>query len=197
MTRPAHASRRGKSAHRRDMSGLKTMRRCGARTRAGTPCRAPVVTDGVRCCVHGGQRSGAPPPAMPMPGRMAPIRAPNGPAVVCSILKWNGWTPFCTAWRISFVARKGRMPTPKCGIGIRCMGLISGKRKPERGSRPSCRMPRPATMRVLKVVPDPKHLNLARRRPNRHMKFVDAAIGSTVVNNGPSTACLVAGRRVE
>ncbi|MBG06359.1 MAG: hypothetical protein CMM59_20050 [Rhodospirillaceae bacterium] len=61
MTRPAHASRRGKSAHRRDMSGLKTMRRCGARTRAGTPCRAPVVTDGVRCRMHGGQRSGAPP----------------------------------------------------------------------------------------------------------------------------------------
>jgi len=43
------------------MSGLKKVRRCGARTRAGTSCRAPAVTGGTRCRMHGGRHSGAPP----------------------------------------------------------------------------------------------------------------------------------------
>lgn len=35
--------------------------RCGARTRAGTPCRAPAVTGRRRCRLHGGAAvSGAP-----------------------------------------------------------------------------------------------------------------------------------------
>jgi glucans biosynthesis protein len=36
--------------------------RCGARTRAGTPCRAPAVKAKRRCRLHGGaKRSGAQP----------------------------------------------------------------------------------------------------------------------------------------
>ena len=36
--------------------------RCGARTRAGTPCSAPAVHGKARCRMHGGaQGSGAPP----------------------------------------------------------------------------------------------------------------------------------------
>ena len=34
--------------------------RCGARTRAGTPCRAPAVGGAGRCRMHGGAGSGAP-----------------------------------------------------------------------------------------------------------------------------------------
>ena len=35
--------------------------RCGARTRAGTPCKAPAVRGRKRCRMHGGARgSGAP-----------------------------------------------------------------------------------------------------------------------------------------
>lgn len=33
--------------------------RCGARTRAGTPCRSPAMTNG-RCRMHGGRSPGAP-----------------------------------------------------------------------------------------------------------------------------------------
>jgi hypothetical protein len=36
--------------------------RCGARTRAGAPCRAPAVAGKRRCRMHGGTKgSGAPP----------------------------------------------------------------------------------------------------------------------------------------
>ena len=34
---------------------------CGARTRAGTACRLPPVTDRTRCRMHGGSRTGAKP----------------------------------------------------------------------------------------------------------------------------------------
>ena len=33
--------------------------RCGARTRNGTPCRSPAMTNG-RCRMHGGRSPGAP-----------------------------------------------------------------------------------------------------------------------------------------
>ena len=33
---------------------LATVGRCGARTRAGAPCRKPAVTDKRRCRLHGG-----------------------------------------------------------------------------------------------------------------------------------------------
>ncbi len=34
--------------------------RCGARTRAGAPCRSPAVGGSARCRMHGGKGSGAP-----------------------------------------------------------------------------------------------------------------------------------------
>lgn len=34
--------------------------RCGARTRSGTPCRAPAISGAERCRMHGGKGSGAP-----------------------------------------------------------------------------------------------------------------------------------------
>ena len=34
--------------------------RCGARTRQGTPCRAPAMANG-RCRMHGGKLRGGPP----------------------------------------------------------------------------------------------------------------------------------------
>ena len=34
--------------------------RCGARTRRGTPCKAPAMANG-RCRMHGGPSPGAPP----------------------------------------------------------------------------------------------------------------------------------------
>jgi hypothetical protein len=42
---------------------LKNMRgapRCGAKTRAGTPCRCPAVRGRTRCRIHGGLSPGAP-----------------------------------------------------------------------------------------------------------------------------------------
>jgi hypothetical protein len=42
---------------------LKNMRgahRCGARTRAGTPCRCPAIRGRTRCRIHGGMSPGAP-----------------------------------------------------------------------------------------------------------------------------------------
>ena len=40
---------------------MHTSCRCGARTRAGTPCRSPAVTGKRRCRMHGGAAgSGAP-----------------------------------------------------------------------------------------------------------------------------------------
>jgi uncharacterized protein YjcR len=33
--------------------------RCGAKTRTGTPCRSPAMTNG-RCRMHGGKSPGAP-----------------------------------------------------------------------------------------------------------------------------------------
>jgi glucans biosynthesis protein len=34
--------------------------RCGARTRAGTPCQCPAIRDRTRCRLHGGLSPGAP-----------------------------------------------------------------------------------------------------------------------------------------
>jgi hypothetical protein len=38
--------------------------RCGARTRAGTPCRCPAIRARTRCRIHGGLSPGAPRGAM-------------------------------------------------------------------------------------------------------------------------------------
>jgi hypothetical protein len=41
---------------------LRRARRCGARTRNGSPCRSPAVREKRRCRMHGGAKgSGAPP----------------------------------------------------------------------------------------------------------------------------------------
>ena len=41
---------------------LRQARRCGARTRNGTPCQSPAVREKRRCRMHGGAKgSGAPP----------------------------------------------------------------------------------------------------------------------------------------
>jgi hypothetical protein len=45
----------------RRLSNLAKARRCGARTRAGHPCRQAAVTGRARCRMHGGARgSGGP-----------------------------------------------------------------------------------------------------------------------------------------
>ena len=50
------------SAHKRNMRPMLSSLRCGARTRAGTPCRSPAVSGKKRCRMHGGAPgSGAPP----------------------------------------------------------------------------------------------------------------------------------------
>jgi hypothetical protein len=47
--------------HRRNTGPMTGSPRCGARTRAGTPCRAPAVAGKRRCRMHGGAKgSGAP-----------------------------------------------------------------------------------------------------------------------------------------
>ncbi len=47
--------------HPRNTGPMRASRRCGARTRSGTPCQAPAVSGKARCRMHGGARgSGAP-----------------------------------------------------------------------------------------------------------------------------------------
>lgn len=48
-------------SHRRNIAAMQASPRCGARTRNGTPCRAPASHGKRRCRMHGGSpRSGAP-----------------------------------------------------------------------------------------------------------------------------------------
>ena len=47
--------------HPRNTGPMRASRRCGARTRNGTPCQAPAVNGKARCRMHGGAMgSGAP-----------------------------------------------------------------------------------------------------------------------------------------
>lgn len=52
---------KGISDHVRNTGAMRASLRCGAKTRAGTPCRSPAVV-GKKCCrMHGGANgSGAP-----------------------------------------------------------------------------------------------------------------------------------------
>jgi hypothetical protein len=48
-------------AHKRNTGPMLSSLRCGAKTRAGTPCKSPSVHDKKRCRMHGGAPgSGAP-----------------------------------------------------------------------------------------------------------------------------------------
>ena len=48
--------------HKRNTGPMLSSLRCGARTRAGAPCRSPAVSGKRRCRMHGGAPgSGAPP----------------------------------------------------------------------------------------------------------------------------------------
>ena len=48
-------------SHLRNTAGMRGSRRCGARTRKGSPCQAPAVSGKKRCRMHGGAAgSGAP-----------------------------------------------------------------------------------------------------------------------------------------
>ena len=47
--------------HKRNTGPMLASPRCGAKTRAGTPCRSPAVMGRRRCRMHGGAKgSGAP-----------------------------------------------------------------------------------------------------------------------------------------
>lgn len=47
--------------HERNTGPMRNSPRCGAKTRKGTPCRAPAVAGKKRCRMHGGaEGSGAP-----------------------------------------------------------------------------------------------------------------------------------------
>jgi ADP-ribosyl-[dinitrogen reductase] hydrolase len=47
-------------SHQRNVAPMQAAPRCGARTRSGVPCRAPMIAGGKRCRMHGGKGSGAP-----------------------------------------------------------------------------------------------------------------------------------------
>lgn len=48
------------ASHERNLGPMRSAPRCGARTRAGTPCQAPGIAGKTRCRMHGGKGSGAP-----------------------------------------------------------------------------------------------------------------------------------------
>lgn len=57
--RPTPAMTERVAEHR--IAAMQASPRCGARTRAGTPCRSPAVSGRSRCRMHGGATgSGAP-----------------------------------------------------------------------------------------------------------------------------------------
>ena len=43
-----------------DITAMRAAPRCGAKNRAGTPCRAPAMRGRRRCRLHGGKNPGAP-----------------------------------------------------------------------------------------------------------------------------------------
>lgn len=48
-------------SHKRETTAMQNSLRCGAKTRAGTPCKSPAVSGKKRCRMHGGAKgSGAP-----------------------------------------------------------------------------------------------------------------------------------------
>lgn len=58
-SKPA-ATRRGVLKHGNTPGDPSTAPRCGAKTRAGTPCRGPAVVGKRRCRMHGGTNPGPP-----------------------------------------------------------------------------------------------------------------------------------------
>ncbi len=46
--------------HETRLRNLARAPKCGAKTRAGTPCQRPVLRDRTRCRLHGGLSPGAP-----------------------------------------------------------------------------------------------------------------------------------------
>jgi len=42
------------------LRNIRAAPRCGAKTRAGTPCQSPAIRGRARCRIHGGLSSGAP-----------------------------------------------------------------------------------------------------------------------------------------
>jgi hypothetical protein len=62
MNEQPHAQRRGRLLNGNPSGDYAAAPRCGAKTRAGTACRAPAVHGRKRCRMHGGaKRSGAQP----------------------------------------------------------------------------------------------------------------------------------------
>jgi len=57
MTQEAHAQRRGWLKNGNRLGNWDSAPRCGARTRAGTPCKAAAMPNG-RCRMHGGPSTG-------------------------------------------------------------------------------------------------------------------------------------------
>ena len=52
-----HAKRRGWLKNGNPLGDFSTARRCGAKTRKGTPCKGPAMRNG-RCRMHGGASTG-------------------------------------------------------------------------------------------------------------------------------------------
>ena len=42
------------------LANIRGAPRCGAKTRAGSPCKCPAMRARTRCCIHGGLSTGAP-----------------------------------------------------------------------------------------------------------------------------------------
>jgi hypothetical protein len=44
----------------KQLANIRAAPRCGAKTRAGTPCQCPAIRGRLRCRIHGGLSPGAP-----------------------------------------------------------------------------------------------------------------------------------------
>ncbi|WP_349775530.1 HGGxSTG domain-containing protein [Methylocystis echinoides] len=59
MSRPGEGLRQKSRNNPMRKSPMLMSPRCGAKTRAGTPCQSPAIANG-RCRMHGGTNPGAP-----------------------------------------------------------------------------------------------------------------------------------------
>jgi hypothetical protein len=48
-------------AYAQRLTNIRASARCGAKTRAGSPCQCPAIKNRKRCRLHGGLSPGAPP----------------------------------------------------------------------------------------------------------------------------------------
>jgi hypothetical protein len=173
----ASARRRGRLRHGNPSGDFLAAPRCGAKTRAGCPCRQPAMANG-RCRLHGGKSTGA--------------RTAEGLARCRTATLVHGHRTADIIGLKSAAARHGR--NLKALVRL---ARVSGETEP-RSERPT---PCPATPRLVVAAASKRtadehrcpQMNTDRLRAHRWRTlagsaFIPSYLRSSVVNPSPTTA---------